>query len=258
MPARKDLKGITKVSLVHKMLIKNLINVTGRLINAIVLNNEIEYIYVEKEKTDAQMALMAGGASFVGETSFHRIYDFALEKLEPIYNKVIYSGNVTEVWGMEFTSVPGISKEISFLYEPNGNVWTLDEQLEKKENCYNEEKEYQAIDYGEFILCMIDNSDISIQERTLTEFEKILNQNKPIILFLQKPVSDGVIMVNEVTDANMQKLEELILAEDSSILSVYATGYENAYRGKLPNGGMQCVCIPTIDGGSVYITIKGE
>lgn len=237
---------------------QNLVNVTGRLINAVILNNNIEYVYVEKEKTDAQMALMAGGASFVGETDAHRIYDFALEKLEPIYNKVIYSGSATEVWGMEFTSVPGVSKEVSFLYEPDGNVWTLDEQLEKKEKCFNEEKEYEAIDFGEFTLCMIDNNNADIQAETLVAFEKLLEQKKPIILLLRKPVSDGVIMVDKAADADMQKLEELILAEESPILSVYATGYEKAYRGKLPNGGMQCVCIPTIDGGSVILTIKGE
>ena len=233
-------------------------HVAGRIVSSTIVNSQIEYVYIEKEKENAQMALLAGGAVYVGETNEHRIYRFDLTEQEVIYNAARVGFGDIRLHGVEYAAISEVSAPINFIFFADGSVTLLNEKYEMTDIGFKNENEWQELELAEFYICSVDNSDGAISKDTLEQFEKISEQEKPIVLLLAKPLDDGQMELDAISDQNLQRLQQLILAEDTNVCTIFSRGYVTNWRSKLENGIVQCVCISEEIPKNTLVTIKGE
>jgi len=233
-------------------------NTAGRIICSVVINNNIEYVYLEKEKEIAQRALVAGGALYVGETTGHRVYKFDLEEMQAAYNVALGARDDVRVWGIEYMDMEENTTTDRFIYYTDGGVQLVDENIEFINKGLSGEEEYQVLDLGEYYICTIDNSNGMVSTSTVEQFEDLNRKGKPIILLLTNPLPDGKMDLPEITDVNMLQLQKQILDEDTMVCKIYAREYIYPWRSQFENGVEQCVCLATDSTGNTIITVRGK
>lgn len=237
---------------------KNDGHVAGRILISAIVNNQIEYVYIEKEKEDVQMTLLAGGASYVGETNAHRIYRFDLQEQETIYNVARVGFGEIRLSGIEYTTIPEVDNPISFIFYADGSVSLLNEKYEMTDIGFGNEKQWNELELEDVYICALDNSDGTISQETWKRFETVNEQGKPIVLLLAKPLPDGQMELPANTDKNLSKLQELVKSEKSNVRVIFSRGYREFWRSELADDIVQCVCILEENPKNTLVTIKGE
>lgn len=220
-------------------------NVIGGIVCAVAINNNIEYVYIEKEKEDAQMSLMAGGASFVGETNAHKVYRFDLDEMQVVYDLSVSEEDNIEIFDSEYAHIPVEGVLNRFVYSADGNLVMLNEDNEKMNVRIAGDEVFEVLDLEKYYICSIDNPDGYVSAEVMEQFELLNQEGKPIVLFLS----------NSLSEDTMRPLEKSVLSEETKVSAVFVRGYDEVWRSKLPNGIVQCGCTVYMD---TAIVVKGE
>lgn len=141
---------------------------------------------------------------------------------------------------------------------------------------YALDEAFYELEYEEFIVLGINSSHESIGEETLGQIKKVFAKGKPIILFSHVPYAfsdmeaykdipkaDGRYKVwgktrdcYYVADGPMAEYLEMVTADDSPVVAVFAAHLHGAYEGKINDKITEYVLPPFYEGNIAYITVK--
>lgn len=221
-------------------------NVLGRDIQIAIDNNRSRFIAINKKDTAIYKVLENAGVKLAGETDNYRIYYVHYEQ----QNKDVQA--LAEGMNMEYIPVKGMKTELEYVYitdfgtieneaayqnaiaeiekiQPDGLI--INDALSENAGwyeyykplldelgipCYCNETEFELISEEEVTICLIDNSK-EISADTEDSLEKLLKEEKPVVLILSK----------EISNTGAGKLEKLILESENKIVQILSARKDN-------------------------------
>lgn len=238
------------------MLQNNDCDMQGILVKANVRNSKIDYIVVKKENTESGKLLVSGGASLIGQTDCYAIYRTNYDWNNYLLTRNYSGGFLSElgVYDDEDVDIQALTDAVyEFVYYPDNHVALVNSETGENIHYLNTDETFQMLEYEQFIICAVDDSEGKIDENTLIQMKEAIKTGKEIILLLKKPIyQEGIKKVDDTewllgedwksTDAITREFIELIKNDESHIAAVF-TGEKAEYSKRMLNdNAWQCVC----------------
>lgn len=244
----------------------NAIDVSGRQIRNIVRNSQVDYLAIKAERIGSQRVLETSGCREIGRTAEHVVYATDATWWAEYEAKEQAAGLVDEyITSFENVNVPGMSGMVQFLYLNPAHVQEESHVKEWAERVADFEVEgvfvgnhldgeseaetFQMLEYEAFIIVSLDNRKESLSKELLAKYDEAQALGKPMILMLRTPLNSA--------DSEDELLKR-VLAEDSTVLQVFATDAENYKKELLSEELVQCSGFTSwIDTTETMIIIRG-
>ena len=220
----------------YHIITENDSNASGNLMLGILVNAKIDYIVVRKEYTGAKAALNGGGCVEVGQTDNYILYYVNQEQLKEDLYHTYDSDWKTDagICNVEDVMIKGLTQEQQFLFYGDG-------RLDEFNNDIGE--------YGDYIVCKIDNQSQGITEQIMKKIESEERKKKPILLFLNRPLIRG-----EKSDRLLDWIEE----GNSYIQAVYAENADESRKDMLTEKVFQCYITNNAAENALLVQVRGE
>ena len=229
----------------YHIITENDSNASGNLMLGILVNAKIDYIVVRKEYTGAKAALNGGGCVEVGQTDNYILYYVNQEQLkEDLYH----------TYDSDWKTDAGICNvedvmEQQFLFYGDGRLDEFNNDIGENRILCDGSEEFYSKEYGDYIVCKIDNQSQGITEQIMKKIESEERKKKPILLFLNRPLIRG-----EKSDRLLDWIEE----GNSYIQAVYAENADESRKDMLTEKVFQCYITNNVAENALLVQVRGE
>ena len=222
----------------YHIITENDSNASGNLMLGILVNAKIDYIVVRKEYTGAKAALNGGGCVEVGQTDNYILY-------------YVNSDWKTDagICNVEDVMIKGLTQEQQFLFYGDGRLDEFNNDIGENRILCDGSEEFYSKEYGDYIVCKIDNQSQGITEQIMKKIESEERKKKPILLFLNRPLIRG-----EKSDRLLDWIEE----GNSYIQAVYAENADESRKDMLTEKVFQCYITNNVAENALLVQVRGE
>lgn len=174
-----------------------------------------------------------------------------------------------------------INTDVLYVYGNHESVNYKQKPLNPKiyyplyENMMNGTPQYWVKDYGDLLICAIDDSDKNITSEQLDFLKKQMERNIPILLLIHIPFSTATIkepIENKWGEGAMSYFAldgdnpcdetvefcELLKKEDNNIAAIFTGHIHTSYKGEFSNGRMMYAAGTAFDGYARRIKVLPE
>lgn len=235
----------------YHIITENDSNASGNLMLGILVNAKIDYIVVRKEYTGAKAALNGGGCVEVGQTDNYILYYVNQEKLKEDLYHTYDSDWKTDagICNVEDVMIKGLTQEQQFLFYGDGRLDEFNNDIGENRILCDGSEEFYSKEYGDYIVCKIDNQSQGITEQIMKKIESEERKKKPILLFLNRPLIRG-----EKSDRLLDWIEE----GNSYIQAVYAENADESRKDMLTEKVFQCYITNNAAENALLVQVRGE
>ena len=235
----------------YHIITENDSNASGNLMLGILVNAKIDYIVVRKEYTGAKAALNGGGCVEVGQTDNYILYYVNQEQLKEDLYHIYDSDWKTDagICNVEDVMIKGLTQEQQFLFYGDGRLDEFNNDIGENRILCDGSEEFYSKEYGDYIVCKIDNQSQGITEQIMKKIESEERKKKPILLFLNRPLIRG-----EKSDRLLDWIEE----GNSYIQAVYAENADESRKDMLTEKVFQCYITNNAAENALLVQVRGE
>ena len=235
----------------YHIITENDSNASGNLMLGILVNAKIDYIVVRKEYTGAIAALNGGGCVEVGQTDNYILYYVNQEQLKEDLYHTYDSDWKTDagICNVEDVMIKGLTQEQQFLFYGDGRLDEFNNDIGENRILCDGSEEFYSKEYGDYIVCKIDNQSQGITEQIMKKIESEERKKKPILLFLNRPLIRG-----EKSDRLLDWIEE----GNSYIQAVYAENADESRKDMLTEKVFQCYITNNAAENALLVQVRGE
>ena len=235
----------------YHIITENDSNASGNLMLGILVNAKIDYIVVRKEYTGAKAALNGGGCVEVGQTDNYILYYVNQEQLKEDLYHTYDSDWKTDagICNVEDVMIKGLTQEQQFLFYGDGRLDEFNNDIGENRILCDGSEEFYSKEYGDYIVCKIDNQSQGITEQIMKKIESEERKKKPILLFLNRPLIRG-----EKSDRLLDWIEE----GNSYIQAVYAENADESRKDMLTEKVFQCYITNNVAENALLVQVRGE
>ena len=235
----------------YHIITENDSNASGNLMLGILVNAKIDYIVVRKEYTGAKAALNGGGCVEVGQTDNYILYYVNQEQLKEDLYHIYDSDWKTDagICNVEDVMIKGLTQEQQFLFYGDGRLDEFNNDIGENRILCDGSEEFYSKEYGDYIVCKIDNQSQGITEQIMKKIESEERKKKPILLFLNRPLIRG-----EKSDRLLDWIEE----GNSYIQAVYAENADESRKDMLTEKVFQCYITNNVAENALLVQVRGE
>ena len=177
----------------YHIITENDSNASGNLMLGILVNAKIDYIVVRKEYTGAKAALNGGGCVEVGQTDNYILYYVNQGQLKEDLYHTYDSDWKTDagICNVEDVMIKGLTQEQQFLFYGDGRLDEFNNDIGENRILCDGSEEFYSKEYGDYIVCKIDNQSQGIAEQIMKKIESEERKKKANLTLFKSSVDPG-------------------------------------------------------------------
>lgn len=232
-------------------------NISGVILRSAFVNSGTQYISVPMDNLNAQMVCLSGGCSVIGNSENFLVFRTNLDSAKEIqggkYSKLENVENVEDV------VIEGIDIYAEYLYDSSNRIISIQENGEL-EYLTDGSKEYQSVDFGDYMICSVDSTSGEISEEVVEQFTVDNEKGKPIILLLSKPIYLETMKYDALGEQYLSKensvFVRLVTSEESSVVAIFGGEREEYGKYYVNEHCYECIAVSQDRGEKMVIRVR--